>query len=119
MAWKIAGALGLCLLTILSGIWLSHSGRPLSTLIITLHKLLALGMAVLAVMAAAQWLRVGEKNLLTLLLLILAGLLVAIQFATGAFLSSGKPAFAAFRTIHQIATLLTVGTAVALLWGPK
>jgi hypothetical protein len=39
------------LLTLVSGLWLSRTGKPFNTLIFTLHKLTALAAAVLAGMA--------------------------------------------------------------------
>lgn len=48
-------ALGIVfILIILSGLWVSHSGRPINTLILTIHKLIGLGWLVLFVLTLHQ-----------------------------------------------------------------
>ncbi len=119
MAVKIAVALALFLSTIASGVWLSHAGKPLNPLLITLHKLVALVTVVISVLAVLAWRKTAALGILPLLLLILAGLLLALLFASGAFLSSGKSLPGIFLLTHQIATLAAAVCAMALVWGPK
>jgi hypothetical protein len=119
MVLKIAVAVVLFLSTIASGVWLSHAGKPLNPLLLTLHKLIALATVVVSILAVVFWRKTAELGILTLLLLILTGLLLALLFASGAWLSTGKPLPGIFLSVHQIATLAAVIAAAVLLWGPK
>lgn len=119
MAGKIAVSLALFLGTVALGAWLSHGGKPLNPLLLSLHKLSALAAVVFAVLAVLDWRKSAEMGLLTLLLLILTGLLLALLFASGAFLSSGKPLPGIFLLVHQAATLAAAACAAVLIWGPK
>lgn len=116
---KITVSLALFLSTIASGFWLSHAGKPLNPLPLILHKLIALATAAVAVLVVLGWRKSAEMGLLTLLLLILTGLLLALLFASGAFLSAGKPLPGFFLLTHQFATLAAVVAAAVLIWGPK
>lgn len=51
---KLIAAAILFLLTLISGAIVSHSGRPLSVGLVTIHKLIAVGTIVLAGMAVNQ-----------------------------------------------------------------
>ena len=69
----------LYLLTIGTGIWLSNSGRPLSTLFITVHKLIALATVVLTSMPFWRLLRHVQTNVLLLGLMIASAALFVIS----------------------------------------
>ena len=98
----------LLLFTFLSGVWLSHSGRPYNTVIFTLHKLIALG-AVIFTVVTVQQLRTGmDTRTLALGAVVVTGLLFLALFASGALLSIGKPDHIAILTIHRVAPLLAV-----------
>ena len=98
----------LLLFTLLSGVWLSHSGRPYNTVIFTLHKLIALG-AVIFTVVTVQQLRTGmDTRTLALGAVVVTGLLFLALFASGALLSIGKPDHAAILMIHRVAPLLAV-----------
>ena len=98
----------LLLFTLLSGVWLSHSGRPYNTAIFTLHKLIALG-AVIFTVVTVQQLRTGvDTRALTIGVIVITGLLFLSLFASGALLSIGKPDHIAILSIHRVAPLLAV-----------
>ena len=98
----------LLLFTLLSGVWLSHSGRPYNTVIFTLHKLIALG-AVIFTVVTVQQLRTGmDTRTLALGASVVTGLLFLSLFASGALLSIGKPDHIAILAIHRVAPLLAV-----------
>jgi hypothetical protein len=108
----------LYLLTIGTGIWLSNSGRPLSTLFITVHKLIALATVVLTSVLFWRLLRHVQTNVLLLGLMIASAALVIALFATGALLSTGKPMKSLLLTIHQVAPVLlglSIGATACLL----
>jgi hypothetical protein len=98
----------LLLFTLLSGVWVSNSGRPYNTGIFTLHKLIALG-AVIFTVATVQQLRTGmDTRTLAVGAVVVTGLLFLSLFASGALLSIGKPDHIAILTIHRVAPLLAV-----------
>jgi len=96
----------LYLLPIGTGIWLSNSGRPLSTLFITVHKLVALATVVLTSMLFWRLLRHIQVGALPAGLMIASAVFVIALFATGALLSTGKPANNLLLMIHRIAPVL-------------
>lgn len=107
---------GLFLLTLASGLWVSHSGRPLSTVLITLHKLIALGGAVTLGIQFARLLKIAMPTLAVAMLAVAAVCVLAL-FATGAFLSQAKPAATFILRTHQAAPLLlfvSVGASLVL-----
>lgn len=100
--------------TLLSGYWLSHSGKPYSTLIFTLHKLIALAAVILIAVAVRRLLgAVDPKTLLEMGAAALSALLFIGLVISGALLSLGNPAPAAVLVVHHIAPYL-VGITTAL-----
>jgi hypothetical protein len=96
----------LYLLTIGTGIWLSNSGRPLNTLFITVHKLIALAAVVLTSMLFWRLLKHVHTGAVLAGLIIASAVLVIALFTTGALLSTGKPVKSLLLTIHQLAPVL-------------
>jgi hypothetical protein len=96
----------LYLLPIGTGIWLSNSGRPLSTLFITVHKLVALATVVLTSMLFWRLLKHIQVGAPLIGLMIASPVFVIALFATGALLSTGKPANNLLLMIHRIAPVL-------------
>jgi hypothetical protein len=96
----------LYLLTIGTGIWLSNSGRPLNTLFISVHKLIALATVVLTSMLFWRLFRQVQTSVLLTALMIASAVLVIALFTTGALLSTGKPVKSLLLTIHQLAPVL-------------
>jgi len=94
------------LLTLASGIWLRNSGKPLNTLIFTIHKLIALGAVVMTIIQFFGAIKNGESQSMVIALLILAGLCVMALFATGALMSIGKLSYDVLLGIHRGATIL-------------
>lgn len=105
---------GIFLLTLASGLWVSHSGRPLSTGLITLHKLIALGSVVTLGIQFARLLKVATPTL-AVAMLVVATVCALTLFATGALLSQAKPAALFVLRIHQVAPLLLLVSAAASL----
>jgi uncharacterized integral membrane protein len=104
----------LFLLTLASGFWVSHSGKPYSTLVFTIHKLISLA-AIVATAVTFNYLHKTNEIRLAIEAgaIIITGLLFLCLLATGAMLSIGKPALAAIRTIHHIAPYLAIMSAAA------
>jgi hypothetical protein len=105
----------LFLLTVVTGVWLSRSGKPLNTLIVTLHKLIALGTVVYTIVTIYQLAQNVEISALGWGAVGSSGLLVIALFASGALLSTGKPLQNAILTIHKIAPFFSaISTALIL-----
>lgn len=107
----------LFLLTLLSGFWVSHSGRPINTVIFTLHKLIALATVILTGSTMVSLLRALDfRSLADTGLVVLTGLFFLALFVSGALLSAKNPAARFVLTIHQIAPLLALGAAAAAVY---
>ena len=106
----------LMLLTLASGLWLSKSGRPYSTGIMTVHKLIALATCVFAGITLVTLIKTGDPQTLIIGLIILAGLRAVALFATGAMMSIEKTLRPAWRMIHRVAPFLLTGSAAASIW---
>jgi hypothetical protein len=105
----------LFLFTLVSGVWLSNSGKPLNTAIITVHKLIALATVIFTVIVIRDLLKNTPVQVVIVSLIVLAGLSALTVFATGALLSLGKPVNAIILTIHAVTPfLLVISTAVII-----
>lgn len=105
----------LFLFTIVFGVWLSNSGKPLNTLIFTIHKLTALAAVVFTVIMIHNLLKNVEAKVIILTLIVVVGLSALALFISGVLLSLGKPVNNIVLTIHRIMTIVTViSTAVTI-----
>ncbi|MBN1934061.1 MAG: hypothetical protein JW934_05330 [Anaerolineae bacterium] len=96
------------LLTLASGVWLSHLGKPYNGFLFSVHKLIALGAVIVMTIQLARTLENADSLALIIALLALAGLCVVALFATGALMSMGKLNYAVMLTIHKIAPVVVV-----------
>jgi len=103
-------------LTIITGIWLSNSGKPLNTTIFTIHKLIALGSVIFIAIVIRNLLKNAEINNVILTLIIVAGFSVLVLFVSCAFLSLGKPVNNIRLTIHGLTPILTVITTAVTIY---
>ncbi len=107
----------LFLLTLGSGVWLSHSGKPLNTVIFTIHKLIALATVVIIAISVYNLYRIADiRSSLVPALIAASGLLFLALFVTGALLSLEKPASGAILRVHQVAPLLALGSSSAAIY---
>ncbi len=110
------------LLTLASGVWLSHSGKPLNTAILTIHKLIALAAVIITAIQIYKAFQNTEIQVVLVALIVLTGLCALALFVTGALLSLGKPMPAILLTIHQVAPFLAavcMALTIYLLTGSK
>lgn len=100
----------LFLLTLISGVFLHHSSRPLSIGLVTAHKLIAVGTAVLVVMAVNQLYKsVDGKVFIEIGLMIISALLLLALVATGALLTREEMQLPDLvLNIHKVAPLLAL-----------
>lgn len=103
-------------LVIVSGLWLSRSGRPLNVLILTIHKLIAVGGVVLLVITLY---RLNQTTPLSSLEIAVTGvtiLLFILLIVTGGLLSTAKVWPGIVLKIHQVVPTLVIFSTVANLY---
>ena len=109
-----SGALLVCCL--LSGFWLSHSGKPLNGLIFTIHKLIALAAVILLAVTVYQANQATPLSASLWLACAVTGLFLIGLFVSGALLSTGKPVPAVLLNIHRLMPILTLLSATGILY---
>ena len=105
------------LVIILSGYWLGRSGKPYSTIVFTVHKLIALAAIVLLGITVHRINQAGALSVVEVLAAIVTGLFFLGTMGTGGALSipSDKAMPAIVHKLHQVTPYLTVlSTAVTL-----
>ena len=106
----------LFLLTLAFGVWLSHAGKPYSSLLFNIHKLIALGAVIVTGVTVYQ----GRANVtigsFTFTAVVATGLLFVALFVSGALLSIGQPDSAAILIVHRVAPWLVIVTAALTLY---
>lgn len=105
----------LFLLTLISGVIVSHSGRPLSVGLVTVHKLIAVVGIVLTGMAVNQLYKTADgKLLIELSVIVISGILFLALIATGALLTREEMQLPDLvLKIHQVAPLLALTASTA------
>jgi hypothetical protein len=115
----------LLILTLVSGVWLSHSGKPFNSMIFTIHKLLALATVIIIGVNVYHLYRAMDANTLVALgVIAVSGLLFLALFISGAvlslipagLLSLEKPASEAILRIHQVTPLLALVSAMGTIY---
>ncbi len=102
--------------TIVTGIWLSNSGKPLNSLILNIHKLIALGSLIFIVIVICSLLKNAGSSQVILSLIIVTGLFVLALFVSGALLSFGKPVNNIILTIHAVTPIPAVVTTAMIIY---
>lgn len=99
---------------ILTGFIVSRSGKPYSTLLLTLHKLISLGALVYLAIAVIKAARIAPADPTRLVVIILSAVLFIALFATGGMISAMKAPPRAILIVHHLLPYLlavsTVGT---------
>lgn len=98
-----------------SGFALSHRGAPYSTLLVTGHKLGALGSVVLLTLAFTTSLATAVTAWPVWTLSGVTAVLVVALFASGALLSGSRSPAPAWGRIHRIAPFLLAASGLALI----
>jgi hypothetical protein len=99
----------LFLLTLASGVWVSHSGKPINVVIFTIHKLIALATVIVVATTVYNVHRaMPVREVIELATIAVTALLFIALFITGALLSRNSPMPAAVLKIHQVAPLLAL-----------
>lgn len=109
----------LFLFTLISGVIVSHSGRPLSVGLVTIHKLIAVATVVLIGMAVNQLYKTGDgKVFIELSVTVITAVLFLALVATGALLTRDIQLPEAILKVHQVVPLLALvsSTITVYLW---
>lgn len=102
-------------LIIVSGLWLSRSGRPLNTLLLTIHKLISVAGVVFLVVTLYRLNQTAPLSPLEISLSAVTILLFIMLIVTGGLLSTGKILPGIVLRIHQVVpTLVILSTAANL-----
>jgi hypothetical protein len=102
--WTVA----LYLLIFASGFWLTRSGKPYNTIVLTIHKLISVVAVVFLVVTMVQVNKAARLNAGELAASIVTGLFFVGTFTTGALLTGDKPMPAVVLWLHRITPFLTV-----------
>ncbi|MEN6409033.1 MAG: hypothetical protein ABFD44_04890 [Anaerolineaceae bacterium] len=103
----------LFLLTLIFGFFVSRSGKPYNGILFTIHKLIALGAVVTAVIQLSRMRSAVDAVTLMVVLMVVAAICVAALFASGALMSMNRLDYIRMRTIHRIAPVVLLG---AMAW---
>lgn len=101
---------------ILSGFWLSRSGRPLNVFILTAHKLIALGAVVFLAMTVYRIHQMAPLSPVSMTVSVVTFLFFVTMIATGGLLSTTKTMPAVIFKIHQIMPYLVILSTTANLY---
>jgi hypothetical protein len=105
----------LFVLVFLSGFWLYRSGRPINTVVLTIHKLIALGTLILIGVTIYQVNQVATLNAMTWIAVVVTGALFVMTIITGGLLSLEQPV-TAVAIVHKISPFLTVASTIVTLY---
>jgi hypothetical protein len=115
MQLRLISAALFFLFVFLSGFWLKRTGMPYSTVILTVHKLIALGAGVFLTVTVYRNIQLAQLSAIELTAIAVSGLLFVGTIVTGGLVSIDKPMPAAVLRLHQITPFLTVlATAVMI-----
>lgn len=113
---KIAGVGLSFVLIILSGIWLSHLGKPYSTGVFTVHKLVGLALGVLLGIMVHQARSATPLGLLEIVAIVVTVLFFVGTVAAGGLLSVDLEVPAFVGRLHQFLPVLAVLSTAATLY---
>jgi hypothetical protein len=110
----IAGVL--FVLIILSGFWLSRTGRPLNTAILTVHKLLALGAGVYLAITIYRLHQAAPLGPLEMAVSLVTLAFFLALIATGGMLSAAKTVPALVQRAHQVIPFMVILSSAASMY---
>ena len=105
---KLASVALFFLVIFLSGNWISHTGKPYSVFIFTIHKLIGLAAGVYLVLAVYQAYQANSINPIVVIAILITFLFFAGLVATGGLLSTETPLPASVAGIHKVFPYLAV-----------
>ena len=106
------GVLFLCVF--LSGLWLNRSGRPINTIILTIHKLIALGTLIFIGVTVYQINQTAQLSTAAIVATVMTGIFFIATIIAGGLLSLDKPV-SAMSIVHKVGPFLTVAGAIVTM----
>jgi peptidoglycan/LPS O-acetylase OafA/YrhL len=113
---RVAGTGLLFVLIVLSGLWVSGSGKPYSTFPFTIHKLAGLAAGILLAVIVYQTHRVDALSLLEIAAIVVTVLLFVGTVVAGALLSIDQDAPTVVLRLHQVVPVVTILAAAGTLY---
>ncbi len=95
-------------LIILSGLWLSRTGRPINVIILTIHKLISLGAVVYLGITVYRIQQITPLTPVEIAVCAVTLLFFIMMFATGGLLSTTKTMPVIVLRIHQIMPVFVI-----------
>ncbi len=106
----------LLLLTCAFGFWLSVLGKPYNEPLFNIHKLVALGAVVFAVIQTYKLLKGANIQFVVIALVAVSVLCIIALFATGALMSIGNLPHAPLLTVHRIALVALPLATISMIY---
>ena len=105
---RVVGTGLLYLLVFLSGIRLSRAGKPYSTGLLTVHKLISL-LTVVLIALTIRYLRRGVGlSAVEIVAIVVTGLLFLLSIASGGLVSTDKPQHTIISIAHKVSPYLAL-----------
>jgi hypothetical protein len=101
---------------LLSGFWLSRTGKPINTAILTIHKLISLGAGIFLGITIYRIHQVTPLSPFEMAAVALTLLFFIAMVATGGMLSTAKSMPGVFHKIHQLMPYLVIISAFASIY---
>jgi hypothetical protein len=118
MQSKLVSAGLFFLFILLSGFWLSRTGRPYSTLIVTIHKLIGLAAGVFLAMTVYRVYKAASLSQMGIIAIVVTVLFFIGLVATGSLLSTNNTMPGYVTVIHKVfpyPTVLSTGLTLFLI----
>lgn len=112
---KIIGTGVLFLFVFLSGVWLSNSGRPINTIILTIHKLIALGTLIFIGVTIYQVNQAAQLSTAAIAVTVITGIFFVATIIAGGLLSLDEPV-SAMSIVHKVGPFLTVASTIVTVY---
>lgn len=104
------------LFILLTGFWLTRSGKPYHAVLFNIHKFIALGAIVYLVVTITKMRQAATLGPLEVIAIVAAGLLFIATMVTGGLWSITQPMPAIIRTGHHLLPYLTMLATAAVLY---
>lgn len=98
------------------GFWLSRAGRPINSLLLNVHKLIALGVAVYLAVTAYRLHQAASLSATELTVVVVTGALFLASGIIGGLVSLEKPPPTILLRLHLVLPILTAGFTAATLY---
>jgi hypothetical protein len=106
----------LFLLIVLSGVWLTNTGKPYNPVVFNVHKLISVAGVIVTGIFVYKLLRSIEISPLLWTVTIVTGLLFIILLVTGGLLNLDKPFYDLMRTIHRITPAISIILTIVIFY---